>query len=155
MKIISHRGNIDGRDIRENQPNYIDIAINSNFDVEIDCWMVDGKPTLGHDSPQYPIPLSWLQKRRKNIWIHCKDLASLNFLKDAESDEGIVFNYFFHQNDDYTLTSLRHFWTYPQRLVGKNSIIVLTGKELPPKGCLGVCTDYPFFVKKNLTWHKT
>jgi hypothetical protein len=39
MKIISHRGNLNGSstDI-ENHPTYIQAAINAGYDVEVDAW---------------------------------------------------------------------------------------------------------------------
>ena len=37
MKLISHRGNIDGpQPDRENSPNYINEAIEAGYNVEID-----------------------------------------------------------------------------------------------------------------------
>ena len=53
MKIISHRGNIRGAiPDKENRPSYIDCAIGSGYDVEIDLRMIDGELWLGHDEPQ-------------------------------------------------------------------------------------------------------
>ena len=50
MRLISHRGNINGR-IREleNLPDYIDAAINLGYDVEVDLWLEGEKFYLGHD----------------------------------------------------------------------------------------------------------
>ena len=37
MILISHRGNLDGKELSfENRPDYIDKAIRHGFDVEID-----------------------------------------------------------------------------------------------------------------------
>ena len=42
MKIISHRGNLEGRIPEdENNPDYIHEAIESGFDVEIDLWLYE------------------------------------------------------------------------------------------------------------------
>ena len=50
MKIISHRGNIKGPlPDQENRPSYIDCAMGSGYDVEIDLRIVDGELWLGHD----------------------------------------------------------------------------------------------------------
>ena len=39
MRIISHRGNLDGSNSSlENSPNYILRAIELGFDVEVDLW---------------------------------------------------------------------------------------------------------------------
>ena len=40
MVLISHRGNLEGKNIElENDPTYIDSAIEKGFDVEIDLWV--------------------------------------------------------------------------------------------------------------------
>jgi len=42
MLLISHRGNIDGKQLnRENHPDYIEEALNLKFDVEVDVWYID------------------------------------------------------------------------------------------------------------------
>jgi len=68
MFLISHRGNINGR-IRdkENHPDYIQQAIDLNYYVEIDVWLVDNKLYLGHDGPQYPIKEEFLEN--SSLWI--------------------------------------------------------------------------------------
>ena len=50
MKLISHRGNIDGRrpDL-ENNPDYILKAIDKGYDCEIDVWLLKNTIYLGHD----------------------------------------------------------------------------------------------------------
>ena len=56
MKIISHRGNLDGPIFeKENHPDYILNAIDAGFDVEIDLWKIETKLFLGHDEPKYLI----------------------------------------------------------------------------------------------------
>ena len=53
MKLISHRGNINGRiENYENNPDYIDDTIRLGYDVEVDVWMIEGVLFLGHDEPQ-------------------------------------------------------------------------------------------------------
>ena len=50
MKLISHRGNINGKHEKfENNPNYIDTAIEQGYDVEIDVWFISETFFLGHD----------------------------------------------------------------------------------------------------------
>jgi hypothetical protein len=47
MIYISHRGNIDGKKPHlENNPTYIDEAIDLGYDVEIDLWFIDGRVYL-------------------------------------------------------------------------------------------------------------
>lgn len=147
MKLISHRGNIQGSNSQhENNPEYIDIALKMGYDVEIDLRCEDHQFYLGHDDPQYCVPMTWLVKRKDNLWIHCKDLNSLHLL----SNSPINFNYFWHQEDDFTLTSQKYIWTYPGKLYTLKSIIVMPewnmqvddlSKVLQFK-CYGVCSDY-------------
>ena len=60
MKIISHRGNIRGPVLdKENRPSYIDCAIGSGYDVEIDVRYSEGALWTGHDQPQYRIDHVW------------------------------------------------------------------------------------------------
>ena len=80
MKLIAHRGNINGPDPEnENSPKYIESAIQQGYDVEIDL-RVDLGLQLGHDESQYFIDSSWLSTFKDNLWIHCKDFAALIYL---------------------------------------------------------------------------
>lgn len=61
MKIISHRGNLDGpTPDRENSPDFIKKALKSGYHVEIDLRIIDGKFWLGHDGPQYEVVSEFL-----------------------------------------------------------------------------------------------
>lgn len=140
IKLISHRGNTNGRmESCENEPTYIDLAINKDFDVEIDIWYIDNQIWLGHDKPEYGIDFRWLRDRISKIWIHCKNIEALIYFKES----GYLFNYFWHQKDDFTITSLGYFWTYPGKKLTKNSIAVM------PEICnfenieiaFGICSD--------------
>jgi hypothetical protein len=140
MILISHRGNINGRsELYENSPNYIDSAIKKGYDVEVDIWLSNGNFYLGHDNPQYEISLEWLSERKDNLWIHCKNIESIekfNILNDN-------YNYFWHQEDTVTLTSKNFMWAYPGNQPIKNSISVLP--ELfndNTSECIGICSDY-------------
>ena len=70
MKLIAHRGNINGPNKeKENKPEYIIEAINKGYYVEIDLWLIDDKLYLGHDNPQYVIEetfLSDIEKKQFN-----------------------------------------------------------------------------------------
>ena len=58
------------------------------------------------------------------------------------------YNYFWHQNDDYTLTSKNYIWSYPGKSYTKNAIIVMPEWNTPNwdtlkvTNCHGVCSDY-------------
>lgn len=144
MKIIAHRGNLYGREkTLENSQNQILSAIEMGFDVEIDIWFDGEDLFLGHDYPQYIVKRDWLEKYSSVLWIHCKDLGSLELFNDSSTSK---FNYFWHQADSYTLTSRGFIWVYPDMKCPKGSIKVVQGNfllaDLIP-GLYGVCTDYP------------
>ena len=146
MRIISHRGCLDGPDPSiENNPNQIDLAIKHALDVEIDLWMLDENLFLGHDDPQYPITIKWLNERSDKLWVHCKNIKVLDYLSSQQSN----LNYFFHQADHVTLTSKNFLWVYPKKEFTENSVIVsmdqsdlkkLKDSQIQP---MAVCTDYP------------
>ena len=140
MKFISHRGNITGKNIdRENDPEYINEALSLGYDVEVDVWYVEYELYLGHDEPQYNINLEWLYQRFSNLWVHCKNLESIEFFRNLQDNP---LHYFWHQDDDVTLTSKGHLWVYPAKQPIKNSIAVLPEKyDEDVSGCYGVCSD--------------
>ena len=74
MILISHRGNLDGvNPDRENSPSYIQEAISSGFDVEIDVHWCGNGIWLGHDGPECEVPISFLEEIKNGVWIHCKN----------------------------------------------------------------------------------
>jgi hypothetical protein len=79
--------------------------------------------------------------------VHCKNKEALLFM----SKEKLACEYFWHQEDDYTLTSNRHIWTYPGKDICNRTIIVaLTKYEVDDaieKNPYGICTDYPRYAK--------
>ena len=61
MILISHRGNLDGKnESEENNPIYIEEALNAGYEVEIDVWYDGEQLYLGHDNPEYEIELEFL-----------------------------------------------------------------------------------------------
>jgi hypothetical protein len=138
MKLISHRGNINGKIIEaENRPDYIDDTIRLGYDVEIDLWKINGQLYLGHDSFQYGINDEWLNERIDKLWIHCKNVESLNWIKNTS------LHYFWHENDTLTLTSKNYIWVYPgkQPIVGSIAVMPETFND-DVSSCLGVCSDF-------------
>jgi len=138
MKIISHRGNLNGpNNFYENTFESIQKVLNYNFDVEIDVWYLNKKWFLGHDEPLEQIDISFLENNK--LWCHAKNLNALNLMLENKK-----IHCFWHQTDDFTITSKRFIWTYPQKDTCKNSIIVLQNKnDKIPSKCFGICTDYP------------
>jgi hypothetical protein len=142
MLLISHRGNLNGPNPeKENSIPYIEEAISLGYDVEIDLWLVDEDLFLGHDSPQYKINLDWIITRKDLLWVHCKNIKAIEYLNGLEKN-GI--NYFWHQSDEVTLTSMGFIWAYPGKQPISKSIAVLpelnNNEDL--LSCYGVCSDY-------------
>lgn len=138
LKVISHRGNIQGRDaFNENKPDQILKVLGMGFDCEIDLWRIRDVLWLGHDEPIYRINLSFLLNQK--IWVHAKNLNALYFCLGYKN-----IHCFWHQTDDFTLTSKNFIWTYPEKRVGNNSIIVDNSKHWKNKNynCYGVCSDF-------------
>ena len=135
MILISHRGNIDGRNpIYENSDKYCQTAIDKGFNVEIDVWYTDTWWT-GHDRPGYRVSVDFLKK--KEVWCHAKNIEALNRLLDLGA------HCFFHQNDNVTLTSKGYLWTNPTHQLTEKSICVLPELQtIDIKGCAGICSDY-------------
>ena len=142
MKLISHRGNINGRlTALENHPEYITKALQQGYDVEVDVWFTD-KFYLGHDEPTYDFPLSLVEEYCTRLWIHCKNIEALIKFKKLDNT-GTRLNYFWHENDTATLTSKNYIWAYPGKQPIQNSIAVMP--ELyndDTSQCVGVCSDY-------------
>lgn len=149
MKIISHRGNLTGINlIRENSIDYIEEAISEGFDVEIDLRVEDDQCYLGHDDPQYFVTMEWLRRYKDVLWIHCKNLEALEKL----SSSVVEFNYFWHENDCYTMTSKGIGWCLVGQKPYFNSVIVLPESVDQPeyiKNSFGICTDTPLFYKNK------
>jgi len=120
---IAHRGNTTGSDPElENSPKYLMEAIQSGFDVEVDVWVRDEEISFGHDGPKYLfIPESFLLEIGHAAWFHCKNFEALNFFNNTFPH----LNYFWHQHDDFTLTSQGHIWTYPGKQIGPTSVLVM------------------------------
>jgi hypothetical protein len=138
MIIISHRGNTSGSiEEFENRPDLISDLLDKNIDCEIDVWYLNDKFYLGHDFPKYEVDKSYILQ--KGLWCHAKNLESLYAMSDCD-----VVNFFWHQEDDFTLTSQNIIWTYPNKKTTKKSIIVDTSNNWRDKGydCLGVCVDW-------------
>lgn len=159
MRYIAHRGNLYGPSDKENEPSYIKSALNSGFDVEIDVWSLDGIYYLGHDEPKYEINSKFLE--HPNILCHAKNVFVLERLA-----KNPLIHWFWHDKDDYTLTSHMKIVTYPGKILpalSLNSILMMPEMQIEPnlskadslyyfslfdmivKGthrCWGICSDY-------------
>ena len=144
--LIAHRGNLTGPNPEmENNPLYIDRALEKGYDVEIDIrGSFYTKFYLGHDEQQYMVSPEWLFERVNNLWLHAKDIQALHSLTQQVSN----FNVFWHQDDFYTVTTKGFIWTYPGHTLTPESICVMPEKldglytEQQLRNCAGICTDF-------------
>ena len=78
MKIISHRGNLNGPESEtENSPQKIEQALKLGYECEIDVWYESGNFTLCHDfknNKRYNINAEFLKKW---IMVSCKEYPGL------------------------------------------------------------------------------
>lgn len=132
MIYISHRGNLQGRDIKkENTIDQISLCLDMNLHIEIDLWYEYNVFMLGHDKPQYKIDTDFLLQHKSNLWCHAKNSYALFKLREYN------LHYFWHKDDDYTITSNGFIWSYP-------------GSELN-HGCIAVMPENVYYSIKNLS----
>ena len=154
MIYIAHRGLIFGPDYeKENKETTIDIALINGFDVELDLWVVDKKLYLGHDIERtVKISFDFITERKNNLWIHAKNSEALSFL--SKLDEKLDLHFFWHQEDDYTLTSKNIPWIYPGRDIISNGILVMPEmvmevNKIFKDSAIGVCSDYVSAIRES------
>jgi hypothetical protein len=153
MILIAHRGLIDGPDkAKENNPEWIEQVIQMGYSAEIDLWVYGNELYLGHDEPQYKIDIEWLRKYNDKLWIHVKDPIALDWMVRT----GTSLHYFWHQEDDYTLTSRGYIWAYPGKQLTQFSISVCPEWVLSERyelklyrpNCVGICSKYVGLMQK-------
>lgn len=143
MRLIAHRGNVNGKSNRENDPEYIDEALGLGYDAEIDLWVYGKDMFLGHDIWQYEINGKWLVDRMDRLWVHCKNVRAL------ERALKLGINCFFHDTDDATLTSKGFIWAYPGHEIYSNKCVIVMPETQEkyidfevPDTFYGMCSDY-------------
>ena len=151
MKIIAHRANISGpNSYEENKIDSIKTCIENGYDVEIDIRFLNGQLYLGHDNAEEIITIQELAKIKNKLWIHCKNLDAISYFSQIDEE----FNYFWHENDSYTLTSKGYIWAYPGQELSLKCICVLPEIKnsindisfIRNIKVAGVCTDYPNLI---------
>lgn len=155
MILISHRGNLEGSNEEiENSPRQVELIIDQGFNCEIDLHFHEDQFFLGHNEPKYKISIDWLMTYQNFLWIHCKSFRALNQLIKYR----LELNFFWHQRDDFTLTSHGFVWTFPGKSLGSKSIAVLPENTfdldlLNPDyfaDIYGICTDFPQKIRTLL-----
>lgn len=145
MLLIAHRGNLEGPNPElENSPLYIQKALNEGFSVEIDLRMKDDELYLGHDYAQHKIGEFFLIQNKSKLWVHCKDYKA--FSRAIQ----LNLNCFWHNTDDYTMTSYSYVWCYPNKPAISRSIAVIQediNNIDSYKRYIGICSDYVLKIK--------
>lgn len=151
MIYIAHRGLFKGPDkTLENHPGQIMYALEQGYNCEVDIRLVDNKLYLGHDEPQYEIDEYWL--RDSNLWIHCKNKEAIDWFYKCNYWS---YNYFWHEDDHYTLTSKGYIWTHPKAQLLSKSIMVMpehfddTLNNTMNAKCFAICSDYVELIKSK------
>lgn len=146
MKLIAHRGLLNGPDADlENTPAQIEHALSLGYDVEVDVNFLPKMGfMLGHDSLVHQVTYEWLSQ--PGLWLHAKDFETLRRLK--------LLNVFWHQDDEYTLTSKGYIWTVRGK-VNDETVICMPEwtyelDSLKHIDCYGVCSDYVEEIRKLL-----
>jgi hypothetical protein len=149
MKFIAHRGNVAGKTNKENRPDHVLSAIEHGFDVEVDVRGYNDRLWLGHDKMDYLVSGSLLRELIPHTWFHCKNLEALEYFA---SRPWLDANYFWHQQDDYTITSHGNIWAFPGKPVSKNSVILLPEYfgYIIDMNAYGICTDFPIEMKERV-----
>lgn len=172
MIVIAHRGLLEGPNQElENRPDQIERALAMGFEVEVDVWFtnephpVKGAPHVvptwwtGHDKPQYRVSQAFLE--RPSLWLHVKSYLAIPEMTPQ-------MHWFYHDQDDYTLTSKGYVWCHPRSMPfhNKPSVMVLPESHDLENGVTDpleigdnlrllwdsdicyVCTDYGLSVQK-------
>ncbi|RLI47014.1 hypothetical protein DRO61_08515 [Candidatus Bathyarchaeota archaeon] len=148
-RLIAHRGITDGNySGKENLIHTIMESLSKGYEVEVDVRIYKGELYLGHDERQEKVSDLWSSMTRNgmwlesNLWYHCKDSGSMDYFNKSS-----ISNYFFHDTDDFTLTSKGFIWT--ANLVGcypNNTIVVAKNKEhtlsQSETNCYGICSPF-------------
>lgn len=154
MKIIAHRGNVLGPNLKlENSENYLLKAIDAGLDVEVDIWKIQDSLYLGHDEPTYLTSKDFLFKISNNAWFHAKNIDALNFLLSN------LLHCFTHDKDEATLTSKGYIWTnVGKKLINPNVSIMVMPEllksqyfDLYKDNAFAICTDWAgdYYNKTN------
>lgn len=142
MRRIAHRGNRHGPNPeRENEPGYILEALAEGFDCEIDVRWLKDKWYLGHNTPDYLVPSSFLTL--PGLWVHLKDAATVSVMQLQPT----LCNWFWHEVDNIAFTSRGNGWTgNPEFRSQKNILMIsdISWLEIPFKEYhfYGCCNDW-------------
>lgn len=154
MRIISHRGNLHGRDFKkENTVGRVEYCIALGYQVEVDLWVLEPIDDSGfryylcHDEPKSinRIDLTWLLKNQNYLLTHCKNKEAVEFAMEELDGE-----WFVHETDRWSRTSESHLICYGKEsdIIDNDRVILMMPehhnikKVAIPNGIYGICTDF-------------
>lgn len=139
MKWIAHRGNLTGPNPEmENNPSYIEVALQAGYDAEIDVWLLSDGFYLGHDAPNYKTTRFFLQNKR--LWVHCKNIAAFIELSNYQN-----VNCFYQTEEEMVMTSRGYLWAHSKCNAWNNNTVVTkldSRAWQAPQHAYAVCSDY-------------
>ena len=140
MIVISHRGNLTGKNLdTENTVKQLELVMSKNIPVEVDVRNIFGQWYLGHDQHDNKIDVQFLLQNKDMMWCHAKNIEALEKMLD------IGLHCFWHQTDEYTLTSKGIVWAYPSFYTSVG-ILVMPSKDFIDnlnRPIYGLCVDDP------------
>jgi hypothetical protein len=138
--IISHLGNIDGREVEnENRLKYLKAALTAGWHICADVIFRNGGFLLPHQNGFDAAPLSFFSQSR--VWSRCRDAETLDALCNVKAHA------FFISDAGHALTSEQFIWTLPPENLVDRSIAAFP--ELAPDEWLekqepaGLCSNTP------------
>ena len=127
----------------------LDEAIAECFFVEIDLRYSKSRLFLGHDNAENEVDQNWILERKQNLYIHAKDLKTIQYLHSLGSE----LNFFFHAEDGCTITSRGEIWVHPRAYPIADAIFVMPeyfGFEIKDMlQCTGICTDDVLYYRES------
>lgn len=140
MLLISCRGNIDGiNKSLENDPEYIVQAIQNEYHVMIDLWVINDELFTGEKEPRHNITVKFLHRYRKWLYIAAKNIEALNYCIS------LYYNVFWHEFDDYTVISTCEILAMPNVELSTRCIAYLPEESYVTYNqlneCIGVCSN--------------
>ena len=129
MILISNLGNLNGPNKNENNPNYIQNALDLGYDCKIDIFY-NNQLYLN----TYEIDITFLFINHKKLWINCINIDALIFLFNFDCLN------LFCQREDFTLTSKKFIWSY-LKINNNNCVTVVNNTYDIPLFGYGICSD--------------
>jgi len=122
--IISHLGNIDGRQPdRENTLPYVKAALAAGWHVCVDVWYTNGSFVLPSSRGAFPLPPALLSNCR--VWARSYDPETIDALCTLKAHCVIA------TESPITLTSEQFLWTLPPTPLAPRSIAVFPELATP------------------------